>query len=503
MRIDEYCNQDGIGLSEVIRRREVSAHEVLDVAVEAIGLVNPKLNFLAQDMRTEAYAQLENLDINASPLAGVPILLKDLLLENKGWPTQSGLAILSEATAQEDSALAAAYRSAGLLFVGKSTTPQLGLFPFTESEWYGITRNPWDQERTPGGSSGGAGAAVAARAVAIAHGGDGGGSIRIPASHCGLFGLKPSRGRITTAPLLDSWMGCVVQHALTRSVRDSAAMLDIAVKAQGRLSELYRCPPVAGSYLNSLEFPLPRLKIAFTDEPFLGGKVIPEVKAAMDHTIHLLNHAGHHIEEARPHMLPPEQLNPAVLSMLSGLVAAIKRELERELNRPLRARDFEASVWAMVCVGEHSSAGKALAARELLMKQAEVMAKFHEQYDLLLTPTMPVLPPKIASLGPNPKEITALRWLERLGLSWTLPHNPILRANSFKLQQHVGFLLPFNCTGQPAISLPLYWHEGRLPVGVQLVAPFGREDLLLQLARELEMIQPWQHHIPPIHVGSV
>ncbi len=503
MDLSIYRQLDGIGQAELLKKGEISPKELLDTALNAIEKTNPKLNFLAQDLSQLANEQLKTLDLNASPLAGVPILLKDLLIKVKGTPTQSGTALLKNHIAKSDSALATAYRQAGLIFAGKSTTPEFGVHPFTESDFYGDTKNPWDITRTSGGSSGGSGAAVASGAVAIGHGGDGGGSIRIPAAHCGLVGLKPSRGRVCIAPLLDSWEGLVCEHALTRSIRDCAAMLDIATKAKGLLPELYHCPPPEKSYLSLLETPIAPLKIAVCRESFVGGTVAPEVLAGLDSTIKLLENAGHYVEEATPPLLSPDAFNQAILDLLSGTLATIKQQVSQQIGRKLRADDIEITTWAAMQVGENISASRVLSARQMLFSQAKIMAKFHQSYDVLLTPTMPVLAPKLGELRPKSSDLTALKIIDKLKLNWTLQYNPLFIKNSRILQQHVGFTMPFNCTGQPAMSLPLHWHEDKstqIPVGMQFIAPFGREDILLQLGKQLEEIQPWGQHRPVIDV---
>ncbi len=506
MNLSTYRQLDGIAQAELLKKGEISPQELLDTAIKAIELSNPKLNFLAQDLRELANEQLQTLDLQASPLAGVPILLKDLLLQVKGTATQSGTAILKDKIAKRDSALATAYRQAGLIFAGKSTTPELGIHPFTESAFYGDTKNPWDITRTSGGSSGGSGAGVASGAVAIGHGGDGGGSIRIPAAHCGLVGLKPSRGRVSIAPLIDSWEGLVGEHALTRSIRDSAAMLDIATKADGLLPEFYNCPKSEKSYLSIIETPIQPLKIAVCRESFLGGEVAPEVLAGLEHTVKLLENAGHHVEEAKPNLLSPDTFCQLILDLLAGTLANIKHQLSTQIGRKLQSSDVEITTWSVMQLGESISAARVLNARQALLYQARVMAKFHQDYDVLLTPTMPVLAPKLGELRPKDADINFLKLIDKLKLNWTLQYNPIFIKNSRLVQQHVGFTMPFNCTGQPAISLPLYWHEDglhKLPVGMQFVAPFGREDILLQLGKQLEEIQPWSKRYPDVDVSTI
>lgn len=495
MRFEEYRRYDAIGLAELVRRGEVSADELLQTALARLDSVNPSLNLLAQDWRGKAYAW--KCTDSSAPLAGVPFLLKDLMADWQGVPTLSGSPLMRRRIPQTDSYLTAAYQRAGLRIFGKTTTPEWGLLPYTESAVYGITRNPWDTERTPGGSSGGSAAAVAAGVVPAAHGGDGGGSIRLPAHNCGLFGLKPSRGRVDSGPLIrEAWQGMVCEHVLTRSVRDSALMLDIAAQTQHH--SIYACPP-AQSFSDGIKQPLRRLKIAYWRKPWLGGEVDAVVGQAFEHSLKLLADAGHNLEEATPEFAEAEQLGRAMVIVLAGELAHLQIQLAQQLGRKISYQDMEPSTWALMTYGKQLSAAEAYWARNLLLAQAVAAERFHQDYDVLVTPVCPRLTPFVGELAPSESEqhMSSLL-LGRLGLGRLLKNNSLIERESRKALAYVGFTAPFNMSGQPAMSVPLYWHEGRLPVGTQFAAAHGQEQLLLQLAAELESISPWAQRMPPL-----
>ncbi|MDO5653672.1 MAG: amidase, partial [Brachymonas sp.] len=390
---------------------------------------------------------------------------------------------------------------------GKTATPELGLVPYTESRLYGITRNPWDMTRTPGGSSGGAAAAVAARMVPLAHGGDGGGSIRIPASNCGLFGLKPSRGRSPRSPgFVEIWQGIVTEHALTRSVRDSAAMLDIFCASHGDdAGAFYYTPsPPQGGFLRALEQTVPRLRIAFTLQPFTGGEVHAESRTAVEKTVSLLQSLGHVVEEARPPLASPEELGTVMQTIVTGSVAQYMRMWPRWAPSPLRSSDVEPMTWAVARMGELVSAGQLAWAREMALQQGVAMAQFHTQYDVLLTPAMNQPPALVGSLGLPPWQATLSKiFIGQLGMHWLLKALPLMQEGEQRLLHYMGWPIVANLTGQPAISVPLHWSApsatapAGLPVGVMFAGRLGNEASLLQLAQQLEQAQPWWHKMPP------
>ncbi|MDO5638448.1 MAG: amidase [Neisseria sp.] len=495
MQFEEYRRYDAVGLAALLKKGEVGADELLQAALARLDAVNPRLNLLAQDWRGRA--EKWQPPAATSPLAGVPFLLKDLLAEWRGVPTLSGTALMREHLPPHNSYLVDAYEQAGLRIFGKTTTPEWGLMPYTESAFYGVTRNPWDVSRTSGGSSGGSAAAVAAGVVPMAHGGDGGGSIRIPAHNCGLFGLKPSRGRVDSGPLvLDAWQGMVCEHVLTRSVRDSALMLDIAAQTQHH--SIYTCP-AASSFSDGLKQPSGRLNIAYWSKPWLGGEIDEATRIAFEHSLKLLADAGHTLTEAAPGFADAETLGRAMVVIVAGETAHTRIRYERAFKRKISYRDVEPATWALMAYGQQISAAEAYWARELMLAQARAAAAFHRQYDVLATPVCPRITPITGELAPpaDQQRISSLL-LGKMNLGWLMKNNPLIEKQSRQALEYIGFTAPFNMSGQPAMSVPLYWHENRLPVGTQFAAAHGNEQLLLQLAAELEQIQPWAQKAPPL-----
>lgn len=500
MNYQEYRQYDAVGLAQLIRKGQVSSDEVLQAALRRLDEVNPHLNLLALDLREHCRAEPYPQNPDA-PLSGVPFLLKDLLADWQGTPTASGSLLLQNHIAQADSHLAAAYRAAGLRVFGKTTLPEWGLMPYTESQAYGITRNPWHTDHISGGSSGGAAAAVAAGVVPAAHGGDGGGSIRLPAHNCGLFGLKPTRGRASSGPLLaESWQGLVCEHVLTRSVRDSAILLDIAASTQKH--GLYACatPPEGGYFaaLASGSLKSPQYRIAYHLDSWLGGDIDPAVRTACEHSLKLLADAGHHIEAATPAFAHPDILGRAMFVILAAETAKLYHIAPQLIGRPLTWRDVEPATWALIAQGRQLSGAEVAWARHLMFEQQHAADAFFTQYDFLLTPVCPRTTPKVTELAPDPTQLKISSLLfGRLGLSWLMKNNPLIERESIKALQYVGFTAPINISGNPAMSVPLYQHNS-LPIGTHIIAARGREDLLLQLAAELEQHQPWAHLEPPI-----
>ncbi|MBI3229263.1 MAG: amidase, partial [Burkholderiales bacterium] len=488
-----------------LRERQFSPQELLAAILAESVRLNPHLNCIVQTLPEQALQQYLHFPAAAqhSPLAGLPIFIKDLLADISGVRTRNGCHLFDDYLPAIDAEIIHRYRQAGLVFAAKTTTPELGLLPVTESKVTGITRNPWDLARTCGGSSGGAAAAVAARIVPIAHGGDGGGSIRIPASNCGVFGFKPSRGSSPCGPhFSENWQGFVVQHVLTRSVRDSAAMLDIMLAGTDR-ADAYAVTPPQHSYLSQIEQPLPRLRVAYTDQAFCGGELAPACKEALLHTVKILADLGHHIEYAHPPLADPEELCRAMLVMVCGELASLVRNAQRLLGRKATFRDFEEGTWALACYGELLSAGEFAWMRDLALRQGRIMQQFHQRYDVLLTPVTNQLPALHGALLPTDFEQKLSRFmLGHLGWKWTLRSNSMIEESSRRVMHYLGWTMPFNMSGQPAMSVPLYWttaldHNGpSLPIGSQFVAGMGRDAMLLRLAQELERVAPWAQRRP-------
>lgn len=491
----EYEEHDGLSLASLLASGQISQAELLRAARERMDARNPPLNAVIQ--RLDRAANQQRVQAGSSPLAGLPILLKDLLADVAGTPTRNGSRLFAEYVPQQDAELVRRYRAAGLVFAGKTATPEFGLYPYTESALTGATRNPWNLALSCGGSSGGSAAAVAAGMVPIAHGGDGGGSIRIPASNCGLFGLKPSRGRSPCGPdRSESWQGFTSEHVLTRSVRDSAAMLDIL--CQGHDSgDAYHCPPPSQTFLASLTQPPGKLRIAYTRRPFMGGQLHPECDAALSHSLRLLENLGHKVEEAHPPLDGAEEMCRAMLVMVCGEMACLMRNSMRLCGRQASFRLVEPSSWTLARYGELLSAGEFAWMRDFALRQGRSMQAFHQRFDVLVTPVLNQLPAAIGSLGTSRLEdALSTLLLGHLGWDWTLKMSRLVPEHSRRLMEYIGWTIPFNMSGQPAMSVPLYWTAGNIPVGTQFVAGPGQDSLLLQLAAQLENAQPWFQRRP-------
>jgi Asp-tRNA(Asn)/Glu-tRNA(Gln) amidotransferase A subunit family amidase len=404
----------------------------------------------------------------------VPFLLKDVSVRLAGTVTSNGSRLFADAVAEQDSTAVARYKQAGLLIFGKTNTPEMGLAASTESALFGPAHNPWRRGLTAGGSSGGAAAAVAAGIVPAAQGSDGGGSIRIPASCCGLFGLKPTRARVPLGPLVgESWGSLGVLHVLTRSVRDSAALLDATQGAAP--GDPYAAPAVHQPYLQAMQHNPGRLRIALQRTPLAGTAVDAECRAAVDGAAALLESLGHHVELAQPPGTADELGNALWTLVATGVAASLQRRA-RQLGRALREDDVEAVTWRAVLHARTLSATVHADALLALHTQGRRMAAFHERFDVLLSPTLGQVP---VPLGP-----------QRMANTDEAEYNTAV-------QRFSPFTGLFNTSGQPSMSLPLHWTIDGLPVGVMCSAAFGREDRLFQLARQLEEARPWFQRTPP------
>jgi amidase len=434
--------------------------------------------------------------IPEGPFTGVPILLKDLGYDCAGYPTSCGNHVLNKKPKAHDSEMVARYKKAGLIVLGKTNTPEFGLLGVTEPELFGPCRNPWNTALTPGGSSGGSAAAVAAGIVPIASGGDGGGSIRIPSSHCGLFGLKPSRGRNPAGP--DNgigWQGAVVSHVLTRSVRDSAAALDETQGADRGSSFEIRRPE--RPYLEEIEKDPGKLKIALNTSSPLGMNVDPQCVKAAEETGKLLEGLGHDVVEAIPD-IDGTQLARSFMAMLFANAAAATADLEEILNRNPGSGDVEGLTWIMGLMGRLSSAGEYAAVLYSWDEFARKMGLFFSEYDLYLTPTVASLPGPVGGQAASTAERMILTVTSSLKLGWLLKAAGIVNKIADKALEKTPFTQLANLTGLPAMSVPLSMSKEGLPVGSQFVAPFGREDRLFRLAAQLEKASPWFDRRSPL-----
>lgn len=495
MNETEYLSHDALGLAELVTSRQVSALELLEVAIRRIERINPGLNAVVYVMFGRARREAEE-GRTAGVFAGVPHLLKDLLSWYEGEPITSGSRVYRGFVAPHDSELVARVRGTGAIVVGKTNTPEFGLTPFCESELLGPARNPWDTSRTTGGSSGGSGAAVAAGLVPMAGGGDGGGSLRIPGSCNGVFALKPTRGRVPTGPVEgDYWHGAAVEHVLTRSVRDSAAMLDATCGPESGAP--YTIVPPSRPYLEEVAATPQALRVGVSTVPWLGSEVHPDCVAAVDDARRLLESCGHLTLDVEV-PVEREAFNHAFLTVICGEVAADLTDAELRTGRRPGRSDVESSTWALALLGRSLSAAESAKALRTLRRTARRVGRFFDGIDALLTPTVASPPFTIGALQPPPHERAMLRILGAMGSGRALRLAGVLEQAAEKVFAWIPYTPLFNVTGQPAMSLPLWWNAGGLPVGVQVVGRFGDEATLFQLAGQLEAVRPWRDRWPSL-----
>jgi amidase len=472
----DFVNLDATAQAELVRTRAVTPAELVDAAIARIERSNPELGAVIWPMFEEA-RQAARGPLPDGPFKGVPFLVKDIIAQVKGAPYTAGTRPLKAANfvSPRDSYLVESFRKAGFVICGKTNTSELGIVPSAEPDAHGAAHNPYDLSRSTGGSSGGSAAAVAAGLVPVAHANDGGGSIRIPASCCGLVGLKPSRGRTSLGPDWGSINGGLVcEHVVARSVRDTAHVLDLVHGP--RPGDPYAAPTPARPYKDEVGAPVGRLKIGFATR-YLNpqGQLVPvhaEAAAAVDHTAKLCASLGHHVEEAHIDALEHPEYVPRFLAVWATGVAADLEGIELLLKRKISADEVEPLTWGLAQVGKSVSAPGYVNAWNWLMASARAVASFFERYDLWLTPTTAAPPP-------------------RLGAFRSTPDNPL--GGIFAAAEFTPFTPPFNATGQPAISVPLYRTADGLPIGSHLVAAYGREDLLIRVASQLEAAQPFVH----------
>jgi amidase len=476
---DEIAALDALAQAELIRRGEVQSIELVEAAIERIGRVNRKINAVVLEL-FDAARRAARGPLPSAPLAGVPFLLKDFLAELAGVPFTEGTTYLKDYVPTEDSELVRRHKRSGLIYVGKTNTPELAVGPTTEPRLFGPTRNPWDPSRTAGGSSGGAGAAVASGMVAIAHGNDAGGSIRVPAACCGVFGLKPTRGRNPLGPHYGDLMsGLVAEHALTRSVRDSAALLDAT--AGPELGDPYWAPPPARRYLDEVGAPPGRLRIAFTARTLTGGEIHAESVAAVRDAAQLCASLGHEVVEAAP-TIDAERFFLAFTSVLaSGFTWAID-DWTRRTGRTPTEELFEPFVWAFTGRGRQFTAPDYLLAVQDLQRISREVARFFVDHDVWLTPILGEPPVPLGTFAYQPG------------------------MDPFALRRRMAAFTPFtyvaNATGQPAMSVPTYWTGAGLPLGTQFIGRFGDEATLFRLAAQIETARPWAQRRPPVWAGN-
>ncbi|MDV2080631.1 amidase [Marinobacter xestospongiae] len=484
MKEAEYLRFDAVALADLIRRGEVRAEEVCAAAIRRAETVDRRINAICQPQYEQARSQPLPED---APLAGVPFLLKDLAQEQEGVLCSYGSRGFRHNIARTDSEFVRRSRSGGLVFLGRTATPELGLKAVTESKLWGPTRNPWDLSRTPGGSSGGSGAAVAAGIVPIAGANDGGGSIRIPAAYNGLFGLKPSRGRVSSGPLVgEAWTGASVDHVVSRTVRDSAAMLDLlAGPAEG---DPFRIAPPAQPYAELMQQAPRPLRIGlFTESPY-HTEVDPEYVEAVEATGRLLESLGHEVELARPHYDGPA-LARCYLGLYFGEVAAAMARAQDDWGA--KDSDFELETRLLAMLGRTLPLPDYVRMRQQWNDFGRALGQFFGRYDLYLCPSAGQKPARIGEMN-TPAHLQLMARLMLALKAGRLVHRSG-QVDQLALESlaRTPFTQLANLTGTPAMSVPLHWSADGLPVGVQLGAPSGDEATLLQVAAQLEEALPW------------
>ena len=477
MEVSEYVEHDATGLAALISGRQVSADEVRQAALRAIEAVNPELNALVGEPFDEPLGYSTD-----GPFAGVPFLVKDLVLHAEGVPVRAGSRMTGDGIPfPYDTDLMARFRRAGLATLGRTTTPEFGFNASTESVLSGPTRNPWDTSRSPGGSSGGSGAMVAARAVPAAHANDGGGSIRIPAAVNGLVGLKPTRGRVSLGPdFAEALNGAAVEFAVTRTVRDCAALLD-AVHGPGIGDKYYAAPP-SRPFAEEVGAAPGNLKVAFTTEAWSGVSVDPECKKAVEELAALLEKLGHDVTEASPEVdvAAFDKANTRVwFSFLAASTAAFAGITG---NQP-SPDTLEATTLACYEAGAKLTALEMAEADGIQNQITRAVASWFLDYDVLLTPTLAHATFPLGLLDANDASLDAGGWYD-------------------KIFEHAPFTALFNMTGQPAMSVPAMATTDGGPVGTQLVGRFGDEAALIRLAAQLEEARPWIGRKPAVCAGS-
>jgi amidase len=505
MAIPEYGALDGLGLAELVRRRQVTPAELLEEAIARAERVNPRIGAIVTPLydraRQEAAAAgappAAGADGPPAPFAGLPFLLKDLDAALAGAPMAAGSRFLSGYRPTADATIVGRFRRAGAIIFGKTNCPELGLTPYTEPALFGPARNPWSLDRTAGGSSGGTGAAVAAGIVPVAHANDGGGSIRIPAACCGLFGLKPTRGRTPAGPdRPHHWSGMAIGHVISRSVRDSAAMLD-AIAGPEPVSP-YWAPPPSRPFLDEVGAPPGRLRIALTKKAEVAANVVdPECAAAADDAGRLLTALGHHVEEADLD-IDADAFARDFFQLVCVEIAAIVARGTAMVGRRPRRGDLETSTAITATIGRQQSAVRVALARDRLDMVAARVAHFFERFDLLLSPTLGLPPAPIGSLRPRGAEAFAQEMVAALGLSFLLRLPGVVESSVRRVFSFMPFTPVANVTGQPSMSLPLYWTASGLPIGSMLTGRFGDEATLFRVAAQLEAARPWSARRPPV-----
>lgn len=470
----DYSKYDGLGLAALVKRGEVTPAELLDEAIARTEAINPKINAVIMKHYDEARAQITR-GLPDGLFKGVPFLLKDLHLLLEGTVTTYGSALYQGYRAGHNSTLTQRYLDAGLVIFGKTNSPEFGLAGTTEPRLYGPTRNPWNLNHSAGGSSGGAAAAVAAGILPFANASDGGGSIRIPASACGLFGMKPTRGRTPMGPDRgEGWGGMSIAHVVSRSVRDSAAVLDAT--SGDAPGDPYVAPAKARPFLDEVGAPTGRLRIAFSSRRPNGSESHPDVVKAVEEAAKLCESLGHIVEEAAP-KFDPENMSKHQATIVGANVALTLRQRAAQLGREITPEDVEHITWLIAQAAGLRNSVDYAEGTLFMHRLSRQMAEFHETYDVYLSPTLHLPPVELGKLDMMGKDIGAY-----------------LRLSS----EYMPGTAPFNMTGQPSMSMPLHWNAAGLPVGTMFTGRFGDEATLFRLAAQIEEAKPWADRRPAL-----
>ena len=474
----EYDNYDAVGLAQLVRKGEVSAEELLEEAIARVEQRDPAVNAVVAKLYDHARAQVR-AGLPDGPFRGVPFLLKDLTALCSGEVTSNGSRFFENNRADHDTELVARYKRGGLVIFGKTNTPEFGLTITTEPVLFGATRNPWKPGYTAGGSSGGSAAAVAAGLVPAAHASDGGGSIRIPSSCCGVFGLKPTRGRNPQGPDRgEGWAGMSTEHVVSRSVRDSAALLDLTSGPD--VGAPYYAALPRQPYSTDVGAGPGPLRIALATHTPAGEKIGPECEQAVTETARLLEGLGHRIEEAKLDFVP-EELGPAFRLVIAGNQRVAIETYAARSGRDPTPDAFEKITWMFFESGAKASAADYVRAVQVLHRTGRMVGRFFDRFDLLLTPTLPRPPEKLGVFDMNTED------LDSYGRAVAL---------------FTSFTAVFNASGNPAMSVPLHWSADGLPIGVQFAGRYGDEATLFRVAAQLEQARPWFHRRPNLTPDS-
>ena len=477
MSISEYGEWDGLEMAERVRNGDVSAAELTEEAIRRAEAVNPQINAIVYDM----YDHARELAGKASDgtFAGVPFVLKDMTSHYAGTPTHNGTRLLADVPPSDyDSEIVKRFKRAGVITIGRTNTPELALAATTEPALFGPSRNPWDLDRTTGGSSGGSAAAVAARVVPIGHGGDGGGSLRMPGSCCGIVGFKPSRMRTPHGPDVSQiWESCCGEFVMTRSVRDSAFMLD-EVAGQD-VGAYYSTPAQERPFRDEIEREPGKLRVAFSRRGPDASETHADCIAAVEHAAKTLADLGHEVEEAAPELPADlaEAFGDAFLGTIAIETARDVEELSELVGREVTEADLEPAIWSYMQYGHRFSGVDALRFRRTLHSIARVVGPFFEDYDVYVSPTLAKPPVPIGNIDMQVPD-----------------HNEFF-GNMFTF---MPFTSLFNVTGSAGVSLPVWWNDENLPIGCQFITRMGRDGLLLSLAAQIERAIPWADRRPPV-----